>query len=134
MAVATDESHRGQGLMKKVLNAAIEYLTSLNEPFCYIVPDTDELKGTYVRFGFKVVCDFTLDKFSKLSYDIFPVKSDEYNHLMEREQYYLSLETEEYKKDLSSKKVMFRLLNGDLIGVSSIDDLATKHIYVCQEV
>lgn len=134
VAVATDRNHRGHGYMKRVLTAAIEYLDKLNEPFCYIVPDTDELKNTYSKLGFEVVCKFTLDKFSKSLYDIYPVKNNEYNFLMEKEQYYLNFETEEYKNDLSSKKVMFKLLNPSLIGINSIKDLLNKHIYVCQEV
>lgn len=134
VAVATSKIYRGHGYMRKVLFAAIDYLNTLKEPFCYIVPDTDELKTTYEKFGFDVVCDFTLDKFSKLSYDIYPVKNNEYNFLMEKEQYYLNFETEEYKNDLSSKKVMFKLLNPSLIGINSIKDLLNKRIYVCQEV
>lgn len=134
VAVATDKNHRGHGYMKRVLITAIEYLDKLHEPFCYIVPDTEELKNTYKKLGFEVVCDFTLDKFSKLSYDIYPVKTDEYNLLMEKEQYYLNFETDEYKKDLSSKKVMFKLLDSDLVGVKNISELLDKDIYVCQEV
>ena len=134
VAVATDKSNRGQGFMQKVISTAIEYLDKLKEPFCYIVPDTNELKDVYARFGFEVVCNFTLDKFSKLTYDIYPVRNDEYNFLMEKEQYYLNFESEEYKKDLGSKKVMFKLLNPSLIGINSINDLLDKRIYVCQEV
>ena len=40
----------------------------------------------------------------------------------------------EYKKDLSSKKVMFKLLDSDLVGVKNISELLDKDIYVCQEV
>ena len=134
VAVATDKDYRGHGYMNKVINAAIDYLNTLNEPFCYLVPDTDDLKEAYSRLGFKVVCNFTLDKFSKATYDIYPVRNDEFKTLMEKEQYYLNVETEDYKRDLSSKKVMFKLLNGNLIGINDINEMLDKRIYICQEV
>lgn len=134
VAVATKRAFRGQGYMKMTMDAALNYLKSLNEPFCYIMPDTRELITTYVKCGFEVVTNFNIDKFSKDKYDVYPVYTDEYIELMKKEKYFLDLETEEYKKDLMQKMVMFKVFNYDMMGCKSIDELKNKSIYVCQEV
>ena len=134
VAVATKKEYRGQGYMNMVMETAINYLNELKEPFCYIVPDNGRLERTYKKYGFEVVSRFVLDKLSKEKYDIFPVKSKEYQNLMEREQYFLDMESEEYKKDLSTKKVMIKILDTSSINVKTIEDIRKKKIYVCQEV
>lgn len=132
VAVATKKEYRGKGYMKMTLDAAIDYLKSLGEVFCYIVPSNDYLEKTYSKFGFETVCSFTVDKFSKEKYDIYPVKDEEYTELMVREQEFLDAEDEDYRRELSSKKVMFNVFD------SKIRNLLKKNknlkIYVCQEV
>lgn len=132
VALATKKDYRNMGYMKKAIDFAINYLNQLKEPFCYIVPENDGLERFYNRFGFVRVCKFTLDKFSRLEYDIFPHNSEEYNELMIREDEFLKLETEEYRQNLSKKNVLFKVLANDK-GLR-IDDLCQKRIYVCQEV
>ena len=134
VAVATVENERHKGYMKLVMDAAIEYMKSKKIPMCYIVPDSDKLEDTYNKFGFTTLCDFNIDKFSKNEYDIYPVLTEEYKFLMDKEQYYLDLETQEYKDELASKKVMFRLIDTNNFVVKNINELKNKRIYVCQEV
>ena len=132
VAIATREKCRRKGLMKKVLQKAVEYLKEKKEPFCYLVPENEELIKLYSKYGFSVVCNFTLDKFKRDSYDIHPDYNPEYIDLMKKEQYFLDMESEEYKLSLRDKKVMFRLLSNDF--ELSIDKLKEASIYVCQEV
>lgn len=134
VAVATKNIYRGKGYMRDVLNAAINYLTESKEPFCYIVPENDRLKNTYHKFGFEEVSKFTVDKFSNDTYDIYPVKTEEYLNLMKKEQLFLDLETEEYKEDLKNKIVMMKILNSDISPLKTMSDFKSKKIYVCQEV
>lgn len=134
VAVATKEENRGKGYMKKVLNAAIKYMYDMKVPLCYIVPDTVALEKTYEHFGFERLCKFTVDKFSKDTYDIFPVEDEEYKNLMKMEQYFLEKESKEYIDELSSKIVMFKLINKESFSIKSLEDIKAKKIYVCQEV
>lgn len=131
VGIATDENYRGKGLMRLCITKALEYLNSLNEPFCYLVPDNNELEKAYQKFGFVTVSKFVLDKFSNDKYDIFPFKSDEYLKLMKNEDYFLRFETKEYIEELSNKLVMINVL--DKINYD-IDFFKNKKIYVCQEV
>ena len=130
VAIATREDFRGKGLMGSCIAKAIDYLKSLSEPFCYLVPDNEELEKTYRKFGFETVCKFNIDKFSQDKYDICPHNSDEYVELMKKEDYFLKFETKEYIEDLKSKVVMFNVLDNSY----NIDYFKNKKIYVCQEV
>lgn len=132
VAIATSKEYRNRGLMSKIMNFSIEYLKSLQDPFCYIVPECKEYEIMYGKYGFSSVCKFTLDKFSKDKYDIFPDDNPEYRELMNMEQYFLDLESEDYKSELSKKMVLFRILNENVM--MSIEELRKKSIYVCQEV
>ena len=137
VAVATDEKHRDKGFMTKVLSCAIEYLESKNEPFCYVMPNNDDLKNTYGKFGFEEICKFNIDKFSNEKYDVFPVNTKEYVGLMKKEQEFLDLETEDYKNDLKGKIVMAKVLNSSFTLPDkkfSIDLLKGSKVYICQEV
>lgn len=131
VAIATREDYRGRGLMGLCIKKAIEYLKGQNEPFCYLVPHSSELELVYQRFGFETVAKFTLDKFSNDEYDIYPHESDEYIELMKKEDYFLKFETQEYIDDLSSKVVMFNVL--DKVHYD-INLFKKNRIYVCQEV
>ena len=51
---------------------------------------------------------------------------------MNMEQYFLDLESEDYKSELSKKMVLFRILDENVM--MSIEELRKKSIYVCQEV
>lgn len=132
VAVATAIEHRGKGYMRKVMDEALNYLKELGEPFCYIVPADEKLLETYSKFGFIKAAKFNIDKFSDDIYDIYPIKNEEYLELMKKEKYFLDLEAEEYKKDLSSKSVLIKVLNPSLLPRDI--DLCAKKIYVCQEV
>lgn len=134
VAIATRKDYRKKGYMSRVLDEALKYLQNLHEPFCYVVPISDAVKGIYERFGFEEVCKFTLDKFSDDAYDIYPVKTEEYLNLMKKEQYFLDLEDESYKASLQKKPVMIKLLDTEDISFKSIEMLKNKKIYVCQEV
>lgn len=131
VAIATDENSRHKGLMTMCMEKAIEYLSSLNEAFCYLVPEDNALQSMYKKFGFEVVADFNIDKFSDGVYDIFPEKNDEYVKLMEKEQEFLLMEDDSYIEELKQKKVMVKVLSNQKY---SIEFLKTKRIYVCQEV
>ena len=132
VAIATEKEYRGKGHMTMLLNATIDYLKKLNEPFCYLVPEKNSIEMYYNRFGFESVCKFTLDKFSKKEYDIYPVITREYHDLMIEEDKFLALETDEYRENLSKKNVMIRMLN-DNFGFD-IEKLRSSRIYICQEV
>lgn len=132
VAIATEKQYRHRGMITIAMNKAIEYLKSLNEPFCYLVPENSDLESVYNKFGFEKVCEFTIDKFSDKEFDIFPEKNDEYMYLMKVEQEFLTKETDEYRKSLKEKSVMVRILDDGF--KYSIEDLKSKRIYVCQEV
>lgn len=134
VAVATDIRHRGKGHMREVLDAAISYLKDSGEAFCIIVPDDDSLMKAYEKFGFETVGKFNIDKFSNERYDIFPVRNDEFNKLMEKEKYFLGFEAEEYIEDLKKKVVMIKPLNIEKLPCKDMKELKSKSIYVCQEV
>ena len=134
VAVATDEHFRGRGFMRLVLSTAIKYLRESGEMFCIIVPNDDRLMKTYENFGFEKAGMFNIDKFSNEKFDIFPVRNDEFNELMRKEEYFLGFETEEYIEDLKSKVVMVNILNEDSLPFKSKDKFMLKSIYVCQEV
>lgn len=132
VAIATKVEYRNRGLMGKCLSKAIEYLDELEEPYCYLVPDNEEVENIYRKYGFEIVGKFTLDKFSNAEYDIFPDANEEYINLMKKEEYYLGMESKEYIDELKNKNVMFKVLkkcNG-----YNIDFFKEKQIYVCQEV
>ena len=131
VAISTKKEYRHRGLMAKCITKALEYLKSLREPFCYLVPDTKELEMLYQKFGFGTVCKFSLDKFSNLEYDIYPEKNEEYIKLMKKEDYFLKFETKEYLDDLKNKVVMFNVLDESNYNVVFF---RSKRIYVCQEV
>lgn len=132
VALATKFAYRKKGYMSKAINFAINYLNDLNEPFCYILPQNENLENYYKKFGFEKVCKFTVDKFSKIKYDIFPELTKEYNNLMMNEEKFIELETDEYRKNLSKKNVMMKILNNN--NGLSIEKLCSKKIYICQEV
>ena len=52
VAIATEKEYRGKGHMTMLLNATIDYLKKLNEPFCYLVPEKNSIEMYYNRFGF----------------------------------------------------------------------------------
>lgn len=131
VAMATKEQYRKKGYMKMVLDSAIDYLKSLKEPFCYIAPCDDEVEKIYTKFGFVTMCNFTVDKFSKQKYDIYPVCDEEYISLMKREQEFLDMEDETYKKELASLKVMFNIFDNKTLDM--MKDKKDIKIYVCQE-
>ena len=132
VGIATKEEYRNKGYISKTLNFAIDYLNDLKEPFCFLVPENDSLEKFYNRFGFERVCKFNIDKFSREKYDIYPVNTVEYDNLMKKEQEFLLVSTDEYKKELSEKNVIVKMLNNNLN--LSIEKLRNKRIYVCQEV
>lgn len=132
VAIATEKEYRHKGMITMAMNKAIEYLKSLNEPFCYLVPENSKLELMYSKFGFRKVCKFTLDKFSNQEYNIYPDKNEEYMNLMKIEQEFLDKETDEYRENLKKKNVFIRILDQDF--KYSIEDLKSKRIYVCQEV
>ena len=134
VAVATKEGYRGMGYMKMIMEVVIDYLYEKEEPFCYLVPEDNNIEELYKTIGFEVVSGFTIDKFSKERYDIYPVETDEYKKLMDREQVFLEMESDEYKKELSIKNVMMKMLITDKINIKTLDDMRNKKIYVCQEV
>ena len=132
VGIATKKEYRNKGYITKTLNFAINYLNELKEPFCFLVPENKRLENFYQRFGFERVCRFNIDKFSKEKYDIYPVNTVEYDNLMKKEQEFLLVSTDEYKKELSEKNVILKMLNNNLN--LSIEKLRNKRIYVCQEV
>ena len=132
VGIATKKEYRNKGYITKTLNFAINYLNDLKEPFCFLVPENKNLEKFYQRFGFERVCKFNIDKFSKEKYDIYPVNTVEYDNLMKKEQEFLLVSTDEYKKELSEKNVIVKMLNNNLN--LSIEKLRNKRIYVCQEV
>lgn len=132
VGIATKKEYRNKGYITKTLNFAINYLNELKEPFCFLVPENKNLEKFYQRFGFERVCRFNIDKFSKEKYDIYPVNTVEYDNLMKKEQEFLLVSTDEYKKELSEKNVIVKMLNNNLN--LSIEKLRNKRIYVCQEV
>ena len=132
VAIATKKEYRGKGHMTMLLNAAIDYLKEMHEPFCYLVPENDNIEKFYNRFGFKSVCRFTLDKFSKEEFDIYPIKTKEYDDLMIEEDKFLALETDEYRENLSRKNVLIKLLSNDC--GFDLEKLKCSKIYICQEV
>lgn len=132
VGIATKKEYRNKGYITKTLNFAINYLNELKEPFCFLVSENKNLEKFYQRFGFERVCKFNIDKFSKEKYDIFPVNTVEYDNLMKKEQEFLLVSTDEYKKELSEKNVIVKMLNNNLN--LSIEKLRNKRIYVCQEV
>ncbi len=132
VGIATRKEYRNKGYITKTLNFAINYLNELKEPFCFLVPENKNLEKFYQRFGFERVCRFNIDKFSKEKYDIYPVNTVEYDNLMKKEQEFLLVSTDEYKKELSEKNVIVKMLNNNLN--LSIEKLRNKRIYVCQEV
>ena len=128
-AIATDENYRNKGYMKKLLQFAISYLKTLNEPFCYLAPEKPELESMYNKLGFYKICNYTFDKFSNDKYDIYPVRNDEFNTLIKKEQELLEEETEEYIEALKKRVI----LAYPLIDKYSIEYLRTKKIYICNE-
>ncbi|MBR3288628.1 MAG: GNAT family N-acetyltransferase [Lachnospiraceae bacterium] len=131
VAIATKKEHRGKGLMASCMNKAVEYLKSLSEPFCYLVPENDGVKKAYTRIGFEIVSKFSIDKFSDDKFDIYPQNNDEYIELMKNEENFLKFESDEYVESLKNKIVMFNVLDNKNY---NIDYFKSKKIYVCQEV
>lgn len=129
-AIATDNAYRKRGYMKLLLNETIEYLKSINEPFCYLQPEDLNLENIYEKFGFFVLCNYTFDKFSNDSYDVFPVRDSEFIKLMEKEQYFLSKDPPEYIKTLRQRKIMVRVLDDNI----DIEKLKQKKAYFCNEI
>lgn len=132
VAIATKVGYRNKGYMSELFNAALFYLNDLHEPFCYLLPEDQKLEEYYKKFGFESICKFTVDKFSKQKYDIYPVNDQEYIELMQSEDKFLKLETKEYIDDLSKKNVMIKLLNN--CNSLSFEKLKMSNIYICQEV
>ena len=131
VAIATKKEYRGKGLMSSCMNKALEYLKSLSEPFCYLVPENEEVRKAYSKFGFETVSKFNVDKFSNDKFDIYPHSSDEYIELMKKEDEFLKFENEDYVNSLKNKDVMFNVLDNKNY---NIDYFKRKKIYVCQEV
>ena len=52
-----------------------------------------ELESMYNKLGFYEICNYTFDKFSNDKYDIYPVRNDEFNTLIKKEQELLEEET-----------------------------------------
>ncbi|MBR1453130.1 MAG: GNAT family N-acetyltransferase, partial [Lachnospiraceae bacterium] len=134
VAVATEPKYRKQGLMHQVIKVALDYLKNMNEPFCYLLPEDDDVMKTYSKIGFVDVCNFNVDKFSENKYDIYPVKNAEYLSLMKNEEMFLSKETDEYRAELAKKRVMFYIFQYPNSPIKSIENLRKKKIYICQEV
>lgn len=132
VGIATDKNHRNKGYISKALNFTVDYLNDLKEPFCFLISENVGLENFYKRFGFERTCKFTIDKFSKEKYDIYPVSTPEYKELMKKEQEFLMASTDEYRKELSEKNVLIKMLNNNMN--LSIEELRNKKIYICQEV
>ena len=118
--------------MNILLNETLLYLKELNEPFCYLLADNSRLENYYQKYGFEIVCKFTLNKFSNDTYDVFPVNDEEYNDLMIAENDFLKKESDDYRKNLSRKNVMMKIFN-NRDGLL-IDKFKYSKVYVCQEV
>lgn len=131
VAIATKKEYRGKGLMSSCMNKALEYLKSLSEPFCYLVPENEGVQKAYSKYGFETVSKFNVDKFSNDKFDIYPHSSDEYIELMKKEDEFLKFEDEDYVNSLKNKDVMFNVLDNKNY---NIDYFKRKKIYVCQEV
>lgn len=132
VAITTKLQYRGNGYMNILLNETLLYLKELNEPFCYLLADNKRLENYYKKYGFEVVCKFTLDKFSNDTYDVFPVNDEEYNDLMIAENDFLEKESDDYRLNLSRKNVMMKILN-NMDGLL-IDKFKNSKVYICQEV
>lgn len=52
VAVATDERYRKQGLMRQLLNHAMQVMTDRGEPFTFLMPASEEI---YKPFGFEFI-------------------------------------------------------------------------------
>lgn len=128
-AIATRSEYRHKGYMMQLLNATTQYLKSLNEPFCYLMPEEPLCEKIYNKFGFNRLCNFTYDKFSKDEFDIFPVRNDEFNNLMLKEQFFLINDSIEYSEHLKRQIVLVKLLNDKY----DFEYLKEKKVCFCNE-
>ena len=59
VAVATDERYRHQGLMRQLLNHAMQIMTDRREPFTFLMPANEEI---YKPFGFEFIYEQKREK------------------------------------------------------------------------
>lgn len=70
VAVATDENHRRQGCMKRVMNEAFTLMKREKIPFCWLLP-VDE--AIYNWMGFETICNFRRNKLTYNEIKVFDV-------------------------------------------------------------
>ena len=134
IAVATKTEYRNKGIMNNLLECAMEYLKKNNVPFCFLMADNEKLYKTYERHGFYVLCNFTYDKFTKDEFDVHPIRSYEFDKMMENEQKFLDIESDEYKEFLKKQKICVRILDDKKMGcIKSIEEFRKKRCLFCQE-
>lgn len=101
VAGATEKAVRHKGYYRAVIESAVSLLAGEGEPFCYLMPSSEEL---YQKLGFSVICEF--DKNRERSkqeleqyFDIYCVRDEAYEKRMKAEK-----ELEAVLKELEEKK------------------------------
>ncbi len=96
VGVATDESYRRLGLMKRLLDAALVYMYKQNMPFTYLMP---ALKEIYLPFDFQVV--YKSEQWDNELFSYYKIKNSD----MDSDDRLIASEVTYHKKEVANEHI-----------------------------